>query len=111
MDDITQRLWRLVDPRRVSALYIGIAVVLAFGIWIPKLFFSLGTFRTTLSALAIPGILAIGLVLPLAAGAYDLSVGWVLGLSAAVSTNLMLHGVNPVVASLAGMGAGLLVGI
>jgi ribose transport system permease protein len=94
-----QRVVKALDPRRVSALYIGIVVVLVFSIWIPHLFLTTTALTTTLRNMSISGILSVGLVLPLAAGAFDLSVGWVLGMSSAIATTLMLQGVNPLLAS------------
>ena len=106
-----RRLSIALDPRRVSALYIGLAVAIVFAVWIPHLFLTTTALRSILRNMSISGILSVGLVLPLASGVFDLSVGWVLGLSSAVATTLMLQGVNPVLATLCAITAGLAAGI
>ena len=68
--------------RNISAIYIGLLLILAFTIIVPSTFFTQGTFTSILNEQAISGLLAVGLVIPLAAGGIDLSVGATLGIGA-----------------------------
>lgn len=56
-------------------------------------------------------VLGLGMTLAIATGGIDLSVGSVMAMVAAVAATLMQHGYSPVVAIIAGLGAGLLCGL
>lgn len=110
------RLRSALSLRRVSALYVLVGLIVLFSIWVPDTFLTTTTLKTLLSQQAITAIVAIGLVLPLAAGVFDLSVGLVLGLGAIVSAWLVGthdHGVVFAVgfALLAGLAVGVLNGV
>ncbi len=64
-----------------SGVYLLVALVLFFSWRLPGLFFTEVTVRTELSSVAITGILAIGVLVPMAAGMFDLSFASVAGLS------------------------------
>jgi ribose transport system permease protein len=66
---------------RFSALYLWAACIITFGIWTPHLFLTSATPHTIASQQAIPAIVAIAVLVPMAAGAFDLTVG--------ASTNLI----------------------
>jgi len=66
--------------RNISAIYIGIVVVIGFSIALPDTFATDSTLRAVLNEQAIAAMLAIGLVIPLAANGIDLSIGSTLGL-------------------------------
>lgn len=72
-------LLRLLDPRDFGVLHVLILLIVVFSIWQPDTFPTYQTFTAILSQNAIPGILALGLTVPLAAGEFDLSIGYVLG--------------------------------
>jgi ribose transport system permease protein len=108
-----RRLLRAFGVRNVSALYVGIGFFVLFSLWVPDLFLTSTTFRSLLTQQAIVAIVAIGIVLPLAAGAYDLSVGLALGTGSIICAWLIGdHGmaVAPAVilSVLSGTGIGLL---
>lgn len=65
--------------RNISAVYILIALVALFSIWIPHVFWTTATFRTLLDGQAVVGLAAIALVIPLAAGVYNLALGYQVG--------------------------------
>lgn len=73
---------------RYSGLYLWGGFILVFGIWVPHLFLTLSTVHSIASGNAILAMLAIALLIPLAAGAYDLSVGAVINLSTILATSL-----------------------
>lgn len=68
--------------RTISAVYIGLLLIAVFSIIVPSTFFTHGTLTSILNEQAISGLLAVALVIPLAAGGVDLSVGAILGIGA-----------------------------
>lgn len=78
---------------RYSGLYIWAAFIIVFGIWKTSLFLSAATVHSVASEYAVSAILALAVLVPLAAGIYDLSVGSVINLSTIVVTWLQTtHG-------------------
>jgi len=83
----------LLSFRRISAIYVWIVIFVVFAIWTPDTFLTTTTLKTLLSEQAITATLAVGLTVPLAAAAFDLSVGFTLGLSSImVSWLIGVHG-------------------
>jgi ribose transport system permease protein len=74
---------------RFSALYLGAAFILIFGIWTPHLFLTMSTVDTIASSQAIGAILGIAVIVPLATGVFDLSIGAVVNLTAVIAAVLM----------------------
>lgn len=104
--------WSALGPRNIGAIYVWIVLIAIFAIWIPDLFLTSITFRRVLNEYAITGIAALSIVLPLAAGVFDLSIGSTIGLSGIVAGWILLHtSLSPVIAVAAALGAGLLVGV
>ncbi len=69
---------------RFSGLYLWALFILVFGIWTPSLFLTSATLHSVASQEAIAAMLGIAVLIPLVAGAYDLSVGSVINLSTVV---------------------------
>jgi ribose transport system permease protein len=91
-----RRLLRALSFRRLSAIYILIALFVLFSLWIPGTFLTVGTWRSLLNSQALTALAAVGLVIPMAAGAFDLAVGVEIGLaSILVSWLIVDHGVSP----------------
>jgi ribose transport system permease protein len=76
------RVVRLLSFRNISALYIFGALFVLFALWIPETFLTSGVWRSLLDQGALTAIVAIGLVLPLSAGAFNLAVGAEVGFGA-----------------------------
>ncbi len=96
---------------RFSGVYVLVAFVIAYGIWVPKTFLTTTTVQSIIGDQAVTGIVTIGLVFALSAGAFDLSFANNLGLSGVICADLMLnHHVNPAVAIVVTLACGLLVG-
>jgi len=64
-----------------SGLYLLALFIVVFGIWTPRLFLTLATVQSVASQQATTAMLAIAVLIPIAAGAYDLSVGATINLS------------------------------
>jgi ribose transport system permease protein len=67
---------------RFSGLYVWAVLVIVFSFWIPDLFLNLDNFKTILTFQAISTIVALGLIVPVAAGAFDLTIAGTLTVSA-----------------------------
>jgi ribose transport system permease protein len=66
---------------RYSAVFLWAAFMLIFGLMKGDIFLTQSTFRVTLSVGVVTAVLALAFLVPLAAGAYDLSIGAVMALS------------------------------
>jgi ribose transport system permease protein len=75
-------VFRAFSFRRASALYVFVAIFVLFSLWVPGTFLTGTTLQTLLDNGAVTALAAVGLVLPLAAGVFDLAVGTEVGLGA-----------------------------
>ncbi|MGC8511989.1 MAG: ABC transporter permease [Acidimicrobiales bacterium] len=69
---------------RYSGFYLWALAIVVFGVWKPHLFLTQATLHSVASSQAISAMLAIAVLVPLAAGAFDLSVGATINLSAII---------------------------
>lgn len=106
------RPWRsTLSFRRISLVYVFASLFVLFSLWVPETFLTTTTLKTLLSQQAEIAILSIGLVIPLAAAAYDLSIAANLGFAAVVGSKLMVDdGWPPVAAIIFTMLVGALIG-
>jgi ribose transport system permease protein len=110
-EDLVSRLGAAFGFRRFSLVYVGIAIIALYSILTPDTFLTTQTLQSVLSEQAITAIVALGLLVPLSAGAYDLSVGYMLGFAGVLCGWLLTHGV-PVVPCIAiVLVVGLIVGV
>ncbi|EFF89097.1 ribose ABC transporter, permease [Streptomyces sp. e14] len=65
----------------VGVVYVLIALVIVFSVWAPDTFPTMTTVRSVLNGMAVPGLMALALVVPLSARTFDLSIGNAMGLS------------------------------
>lgn len=70
-----------ISFRNASALWVLLAIVIIFSITIPNTFLSPRTWTSLLDNQAVVAIAAVGLVIPLAAGAFNLAVGAQVGVA------------------------------
>jgi ribose transport system permease protein len=78
------RIWRALSFRNASVLYVFAAEFLVFSLWVPNTFLQPGVWRTLFDAQAISVLAAVGLVIPLSAGVFDLAVGSEVGFGAII---------------------------
>lgn len=110
-DGAESRSWTsAIAISRFSGVYLLLALIGLFGILIPETFFTKVTLISILGTQAVTLLLAIGLLFPLAAGAFDLSVGAMLGLGGIVSSYLVVNGMDTGTAILIAVLVGVLVG-
>ncbi|MGH3261459.1 MAG: ABC transporter permease, partial [Trebonia sp.] len=69
---------------RLSGVYLWALIIVTFSLWKPGLFLTMATVHQIASQQAVIGIMAIGLLVPLTAGTFDLSIGAVANLSTVV---------------------------
>lgn len=105
------RVRRALAFRNTAALYLLAVMVIVFSLWIPHTFLTAGTWRSLLSNSAITCIVAIGLVVPIAAGVIDLAIGAEVGLGAVLVARLLLGNVPMPVAIVLSLAAGAAVGV
>jgi ribose transport system permease protein len=70
-----------------------VLLIIGFSIAEPAQFPTMGNLRVLLGDNSIPGLLALAVVIPLAAGEFDLSVGATLGFTAILTAQAAIHGV------------------
>lgn len=95
---------------RFSGLYVWVAVIVLFALWIPDTFMTQGNFRIIAGDQAITAMLAIGLIVPLAAGVFDLSIAGIMGFSVAMVSYQLSQGVSTPVAVVTTLLCGALIG-
>ena len=76
---------------RFSVIYLFAAFVLIFGIWSPSEFLTATTFHAVASEQAVAGMIAIAVLIPLACGQFDLSVGATANLTGIVAILLQAN--------------------
>ena len=103
-----RRLFAVREAGVLGALIV-LCVLLSFA---SPYFFTLRNIFNVLQGMSTIGIMAVGMTMVLVAGGLDLSVGSVLAVGAVVTARLMTYaGLNPWLAVLCGLGAGLAFGL
>jgi ribose transport system permease protein len=101
----------LLGLDRFSGLYVWAALIVIFAIWVPHTFLSISNLKLVAGDQAITAMLSLGLIIPLAAGVFDLSFAGMAGVSVAVTAWLQsVHGQSPAVAALGAIAAAAFVG-
>src|SRR4051812_24514015 len=105
------RLRSALSVRRIAGLYLFAIMFVVFAVTIPDLFLTSTTWSTLANEQAVTTIVAIGLTFALSAGVFDLSIGALLGCSAAVVAYLNVNeGWNVWLACVAALVFGVAVG-
>jgi ribose transport system permease protein len=110
------RLARTLSFRNISAIYVFVVIFVVFSLWVPDTFLSGDTWRALISSQAVTAILAVGLVIALSAGAFDLAIGATLGFGSILVAWLLAKRGVPIVPAivltvLAGAAVGMLNGL
>lgn len=75
----------------IGAVYVLIALVVVFGVWVPDTFLTLDTFRQILNSNAVTALAALSIIIPLSARVFDLSIGGTITLTGVVVTQLIVE--------------------
>jgi ribose transport system permease protein len=94
-------LRRALSPRNASALYVFVVIFVIFSLWVPDTFLAETTWRTLLDSQSVTALVAVALVVPLAAGAFNLAVGAEVGFGAILVAWLLSSAGLPVVPAIA----------
>jgi ribose transport system permease protein len=94
----------------ISGVYVFVLFIIIFSFWLPGTFPTATNWKNIASSQAVTAIVSLGLLLPLAAGTFDLSIGSTLGTASVLAASLMKHHVDPTVAILITLGAGAVIG-
>ncbi len=103
--------WKKLHPRNVGVVYLYVLIWAVFTIWVSETWLTWLTHRSVLNQNAILVVVALGLLVPLAAGVFDLSIAATISASAVlVSWGLVEQGWSIPVAILASILLGVVVG-
>jgi ribose transport system permease protein len=93
-----RRIAQRLSVRTIGAIYVWIAIIVIFSMISPDAFPTEQTAKSILNQYAITGIVALSLVVPLAAGVYDLSIGAIVAFAGVLVAYLLEHtSMSPVV--------------
>lgn len=96
--------------RETSIIIIIVFVSALLSVLTPH-FFTINNMTTTAIGMATDGIIAIGMTVALVSGAFDLSVGSIMGLSSVAAGGLYLQGLDIWSSALIGIAVGILCGV
>ena len=103
---------RRVGPQNLGAIYAWIILIVIFGLISPHLFFTTQTVKQVLNQYSITALVGLALVLPLAAGMFDLSIGSTAALAGIGSAWMLAHATtSPLLAILFGLAIALVSGL
>jgi ribose transport system permease protein len=109
---IAGRVAKALSPRNISAIYVFAAIFIVFSLWVPHTFLAGTTWKTLLDSQAETALLAVGLVIAIAAGTFDLAIGAELGFGSILVAWLLVNiGVPVVPAIILTLLAGALIGL
>jgi len=109
---------RLLSFRNISALYIFVFLFVLFAFWVPDTFLVFTTWKAMIDSQAITAMVAVALVIPVSAGAFDLAIGTEVGLGGILVAWLLSSQGLPIpvaivltilAGALIGLGSGLLI--
>jgi ribose transport system permease protein len=103
--------WRSFHPRNIGVVYLYALIWIVFTIWVPETWTTWLTHRSVLNQNAILFVVALGLLVPLAAGVFDLAIAGTISASAVmVSWGMVEAGWSIPVAIAAALLVGVIVG-
>ncbi len=103
---------RALSFKNISAIYVFILLFIVFSLWVPTTFLRPQTWSALLDSQAVTAVVAIGLVVALSAGAFDLAIGAEVGFGSITLAWLLVRvGVPEVPALILAVGAGAIVGL
>lgn len=96
---------------RFSGLYVWAVLILIFSLWVPSLFDTATNFRIIAGSQAVTAIVAMGLIVPVACGAFDLSIAGTMGMGVCIAVWFQANGHGYLLGIVAALAFGLLVGL
>jgi ribose transport system permease protein len=109
---LRRRLTGALAFDRIGAVYVWLAIILVFTVWVPETFPNVGTAKQILNSNAITGLAALSITIPLAARVFDLSFAYVMTLTGVAVSHFIAKDGIPLVPALGlGLAIGLAVGL
>jgi ribose transport system permease protein len=103
---------RFLSPRKIGAVYFLILIVVFFSLLDPDTFPQINTIRSVFNEYSVSGIMALGVIITLASGLFDLSVGYTMGFAGTlVAWFLANTSMSVTEAILLTMAAGVVIGL
>jgi ribose transport system permease protein len=94
-----RRVGGMLSVRNIGAIYVLVLIVILFTIVSPDAFPTTRTAKSILNQYAITGMVALSVIVPLAAGVYDLSIGAIVAFAGVLAAYVLQHSaVSPVIA-------------
>jgi ribose transport system permease protein len=78
-----------VSPRNAGMIYVWVALIGVFALLAGSDFFNANTAKAIVNQYSVTGLVALSLVIPLAAGFFDLSIGYTMALCGIVAAHLL----------------------
>jgi ribose transport system permease protein len=101
-----------VSPKKVSALYVLLAIIVIFSFWAPETFPQMATVKQVLTGNAVIGLAALAIVIPLCAKVFDLSFAYTMSLAGVTAAHFIAVSDWPLwQAVAAALGVSLVVGL
>ena len=86
----------MLSFRTIGAVYVWLGIIVFFSILEPDKFPTEATLRSVLNNEAVTGLIAISVIIPLASGVFDVSVGYIAGFAGVLSAWFMANtGMSP----------------
>lgn len=105
--------WSVADAlERYGLVGLFVVVIVVFSLWLPETFATTANFRAIVTTQAVASVVAMGLLIPLVAGRFDVSIGATTGLAAIAAASAMSdHDVGLAVAVVIALIVGAAVGL
>jgi ribose transport system permease protein len=100
-----------ITKQREFIIFLIVAAVFVFMSFASPYFFTQGNLLSIMLSLSIESIMAVGMVVLMVGGGFDMSVGSILGFTGIVVAEFLTHGVPPVFAVLLGLLLGVVIGL
>jgi hypothetical protein len=82
---------RYLSPRKIGAVYFLILIVVFFSLLDPESFPHVETIRNVFNEYSVSGIMALGVIITLSSGLFDLSVGYTMGFTGTLVAWLLAY--------------------
>jgi ribose transport system permease protein len=105
-------IWRSrLNLSKISGIYVWIALIVIYSFWLPGVFPNVATARNIATGQAVVAIVTVGLLFALAAGVFDLSIGYAVSLVSIMFAIMLKHGMNLGLAIVLSLAIAVLIGI
>jgi ribose transport system permease protein len=111
-ESLFSRILHASRVEQIGAVYVLVLIIILFSLLEPSLFPTTATLKTVLNGNAIAALAGLALIVPLATGVFDLSIGYTMALVSVVIAWLIVeHGMSTPLAVVIAMAMALAVGL